>query len=167
MAAFGTQVTVAQQLFLVLPATCMVCADGAGMSCSLSGGPLSLLRTVEVTLGHKAAVKMVRAQCCRHWQSSTWWLLECLHFQTVLWKSVPRTGIRVPLHGQVSRPETKQGEQELPRREKESKRDMAGRAEKTNRRQGDNAEGSDRNQCLQFPECLELTASPVQTSSLG
>jgi len=84
-----------------------------------------------------------------------------------LWKSAPRAGLRVHLHGQVSTPETTQGETELPTREGESKRDRAGRAEKTKRKQGDNAEASDRNQCLQFPECLEITASPGQSSSLG
>lgn len=118
-------------------------------------------------LHHKATVKMVRAQHCWCWQSSTQCLLECLHLQTVLWKSAPCAGIRVHLHGQVSRPETTQGEQELLKKEGESKRDKAGRAEKTKGKRADNAEASDRNHCLQFPACLELTASPVQSSSLG
>lgn len=145
----------------------MACADGAGISFSLSGFPLSLLRAVEVTPGHKSAVKMVKAQRCCCWWSSTPWFLEYPHLQTVLWKSAPRAGIRAHLRGQATIPETMQGKQELLRREGESKRDKAGRAEKTNRRQGDNAEASNRNQCLQFPECLELTASSVQNSSLG
>lgn len=77
---------------------------------------------------------------------------------------MPCAGISVHLHGQVSRPETTQGEQELLKREGESKRDKAGRAGKTRRKQGYNAETLDKIQCLEFPECLEFTLPPLDES---
>lgn len=76
---------------------------------------------VLVTHGHKGTVRMASAQHCWCWQSSTQQLLQHLHLQTALWKSAPHAAISTHHPGQLSRPETMQGEKELPSKEVETR----------------------------------------------